>query len=83
MDAKGYHALTCNTRGIITRCHNIIRNIVYQACRKVAWNSTLKVALTGGTKALVPADVYIPRDILSTEATAVDITVIHPLQAAT
>jgi hypothetical protein len=83
MDAEGYHALKCNTGGTITRRHNTIHNIVYQACRKAAWNPALEVALTGGTKALVPADVYVPRDILGTEATAVDITVIHPLQAAT
>lgn len=83
MDAEGYHALTCRTGGSLTRRHNAIRNIVYQACRKAAWNPALEVSVTGGTRALVPADVYVPKDILGTQALAIDITVVNPLQVAT
>jgi hypothetical protein len=82
-DAEGFHALTCHTGGTLTRRHNAIRNIIFHACRKAAWNPALEVAVTGGGKALVPADVYVPKNIAGDQALAVDITVVHPLQQAT
>jgi len=82
-DKEGFHALTCRHGGSLQARHNAIRNIIYQGCRKAAWNPALEVALVGGQRALVPADVYVPQDIAGPQALALDITVTHPLQIAT
>ena len=73
-DPFGDHALSCTALGIYRR-HNTVRDCIAAMAASFGLSCRTEVTLPGTD--LVPADVFFPS--FADEATAVDVSVVHPL----
>ena len=80
-DATGDHAVSCGWGGERIARHNLIRDVLYNSCSSAALGPTREDrALLPGTEAR-PADILLPY-WSGGKDTALDITVVNPLQTA-
>ena len=80
LDPFGHHALTCKRGPDVISRHNIMRDTIYDICRRAALNPVLEQGAgidVDGTLTR-PADILIPTWTLG-KSGAFDITVVHPL----
>lgn len=83
MDSAGYHAAICRNGPHRNRRHNAIASVVFDFCRKAAWQPTREVTIHGTQQTTVPGDVFLPRNTSASQAVAIDVTITHPLKEAT
>ena len=80
-DADGDHAISCGWGGERIARHNLIRDVLYNTCSSAALGPTREDrAILPGTEAR-PADILLP-GWSGGKDTALDITVVNPLQTA-
>ena len=81
-DILGDHALCCASGGEMIARHNQVRDVIYDVAMEAGLNPTKEGHALIPNSLRRPADILIPRWAGPLDA-ALDVTVTHPLQAAT
>ena len=81
-DTLGDHALCCASGGEMIARHNQVRDVIYDVAMEAGLNPTKEGHALIPNSLRRPADILIPRWAGPLDA-ALDVTVTHPLQAAT
>ena len=80
LDTVGHHALTCRRGPDVTHRHNLVRNTLFNTCRRALLNPILEqgAGLDETGSLTRPADILIPTWSMG-KSGAIDVTIAHPL----